>query len=103
MKTEREKTEDGADKKDKPYERAVNQGTTSDVYNLNSSNLESSFVIPEVEIEDNEPAEEMVKIIYSKPKEIVEQVKKAIKARSFKKVGEETFDYFVKMEEIDNE
>lgn len=103
MKKEREKTMDGTDKKDKPYERVVNEGTTSDVYNLNSSNFENSFVIPEVKIENNEPEEEMVKITYSKPKNIVEQVKKAIKAKSFKKVGEGTFDYFVKMEEIENE
>jgi len=102
MKKEREKTADGADKKERPYERAVQDGSSADVSNLNATNTESSFVIPDVVVEAEEQVE-MVNITYRKPKEIVEKVKKALKAKSLKKIGEGTFDYFVKMEEIDYE
>jgi hypothetical protein len=42
-------------------------------------------------------------ISYKKPKIIVDKLKKYFKVRTNKDVGKKTFDYFVEMEDIDNE
>lgn len=57
----------------------------------------SEFKAP---ILDNKLVEPMAKIRYEKPKEIVLAVMKKLQVDSYKKVGEKTFDYYTKMENI---
>ena len=47
------------------------------------------------------PKERVITIQYQKPKELVELVKKNLRARSARAAGEETFDYYVDQEGID--
>ena len=49
------------------------------------------------------PKIEMKIIKYKRSKKLVEKVKRNLKANSLKEVGERTFDYYVDLEEIENE
>lgn len=49
------------------------------------------------------PEIEMRTIKYERSKKLVEKVKQSLRVYSFKKVGEKTFDYYVDLEEIENE
>lgn len=50
-----------------------------------------------------EPKVKLVNISYKKPETLVKKVKKSIEARSNKEIGEDTFDYYVDLEGIENE
>lgn len=103
MKIEREKDTHGNDKEHKPYEEMVQAAKLTSIYKLKLDDVVSKFPIPKVEESKVEEREEVVRISYTKPKSIAESVKKAIKAKSWRNVGELTFDYFVTMEEVDDE
>ena len=45
----------------------------------------------------------MVKIRYEKPRKTADSVKKYLNATSYKQLGEKTFDYFIEMEELNEE
>ena len=53
--------------------------------------------------EKPKPAIKMALIKYKKPKKLVEKVKKYLDVRTNEEVGEETFDYFVDLEGIEDE
>lgn len=100
MKKERETAPDGSIQ-ERPLEEIVLAGESITVSELKDEQLESVFTIPKIETE--EPTVKMVNISYKKPKDLVEKAKKALKVRSSKQVGEKTFDYFITMEEVENE
>ncbi|NQV18540.1 MAG: ATP-binding protein [Armatimonadetes bacterium] len=49
------------------------------------------------------PKEEMRTIKYKRPEKLVKKVKQNLKANNLKEVGEKTFDYYVELEEIEDE
>jgi len=99
MKKERETDPDGS-VQERPLEEIVLAGESVTISELKDEPLESVFTIPEIETE--KPTVKMVNITsYQKPKDLVEKVKIALKARSLKQVGEKTFDYFVTNEEVE--
>ena len=59
----------------------------------------SMFKVPE----KPKPTIKMTRITYKKPKKMVDKVKKYLEVRTNEEVGEETFDYFVDLEEIEDE
>jgi hypothetical protein len=61
---------------------------------------DNSVFIP---IEKPKPAIKMAKICFKRPKKMIEKVKKYLGVRTNEEVGEETFDYFVELEEIEDE
>ncbi len=103
MKKERERTPDGIDKINRPLETIVHRAIKHDISKISKNDTKKTFVIPKVDYKEEDPMEELVTITYKQPKLLVEKVKRSLKVRSLKKVGEDTFDYYLKMEEIDYE
>lgn len=102
MKTEREKDIEGNEKEYRPYEKIVQSAKLVSIYNLKDDDIVKKFIIPKVE-EPEKDEIEWARITYLKPKSIVDKIKKIIKAKNRKEVGEKTFDYYVNMEEIEHE
>lgn len=78
-----------------PLERIVASSNASTVRQVRTRPL---FLLPKVKPRGAKTGPEVQKIQYEKPVSKVEAVKKALRARSFKEVGEKTFDYFYKIE-----
>lgn len=78
-----------------PLEQIVEE---SDVADLEEVKWRSVFTMPKVPERPVRRGPVMQRIQYHKPLNQVNQVKKALKARSFKQVGEKTFDYFYNAE-----
>lgn len=100
MKEERETALDGSIQ-ERPLEKIVSAGKSVTVSELKDELLGKVFKIPKTKT--MKPTVKMVNISYKKPKDLVEKVKKALKITSPKEIGETTFDYFVTMEEVENE
>ena len=93
LKEEKEKTDEG------PLETAMKTASLFNLSDFDSSDqtdTSSTFVAPKpLPIP---PKPEIANILYAKPKDQVEIAKAVLEARSYKEVGEKTFDYFYKME-----
>ena len=66
---------------------------------LDEIEVGSEFKAPEKQ----KPKIKMSNIHYKRPEKLVKKVKQNLKAYSLKEVGEKTFDYYVDLEEIENE
>ncbi len=66
---------------------------------LDKIDVGSEFKAPE----KPKPQIKISNILYKKPEKLVKKVKKSLKVRSNKEVGEKTFDYYVDLEEIKDE
>ena len=66
---------------------------------LDEIEVGSEFKAPE----EQKPKIKMSNIYYKRPEKLVKKVKQNLKADSLKEVGEKTFDYYVDLEEIENE
>lgn len=66
---------------------------------LDEIEVGSEFKAPEKQ----KPKIKMSNIYYKRPEKLVKKVKQNLKAYSLKEVGEKTFDYYVDLEEIENE
>jgi len=66
---------------------------------LDEIEVGSEFKAPEKQ----KPKIKMSNIYYKRPEKLVKKVKQNLKAYSLKEVGEKTFDYYVDLEDINNE
>lgn len=100
-KKDRETLPDGSEKEETPYLDLVSNSNLIALENLSDNHFTTSFVTPKIEVKKQ--AKNIVTIKYYRPRELVNKVKKYLKATNLKQVGEGTFDYFVDQEELDNE
>lgn len=75
------------------------------VVDLKATNIIESrkFKIPEINIEVISVKNDLVRIAFDAEKNKVISAKKHSKTRSYKELGEYVFDYYLKMEELENE
>ena len=92
MERERKGRDDNTDPT--PLELIINEAKS---VNLSDVGQTRAFIAPKLKTEST-PKIRMNKIQYSKPTEEIDRVKSVLKVSSLKEVGEETFDYFLRME-----
>jgi hypothetical protein len=94
-KLKEEKEQKGEDTTQGPLEAMVAAAMAKPILKIDAREV---FEIPRVRAMPVRTGPIMQHIQYDKPLTEVNEVKKALKARSFKEVGEKTFDYFYKAE-----
>jgi hypothetical protein len=94
MKKEREKD---SSPEERPLEQLVENSTITSISDYNPENLSAAFSFPQVsKVSIKQP--ELGKITYSVPISKIKKVMKCLGAKSYKEVGEGTFDYYYEME-----
>ena len=86
-----------AEEETKPVEKE--EAVEANYVPLDEIEVGSEFKAPEKQ----KPKIKMSNIIYKRPEKLVKKVKQNLKVYSLKQVGEKTFDYYVDLEEIENE
>lgn len=67
------------------------------------SNLEKTFIAPPLDTDTIARKKNKVRIAYDVSKETAETAKDHAEVKSFKELGETTFNYYLKLEELANE
>jgi len=70
---------------------------------LNFSNASKIFIAPPLDTDIIARKKSTVRIAYDVAKQTAEAAKEHAEAKSYKELGETTFDYYIKLEEIANE
>lgn len=82
------------EKKEKPLSKAVAAASSATLLKIKPS---QPFISPKIApIKEKGPP--MQRIAYDKPKKEIDLVKKTLKARSLREIGERTFEYYLKTE-----
>lgn len=93
VKNEKEAQEEGEE--DGPLQRKLKSSTEAPISEVKTRDR---FTAPKI-VEKKKPAsEQLQRIQYERPLEKVNCIKKILRVRTFKEVGERTFDYFYKSE-----
>ena len=75
-----------------PIDEEVNQTEAVAISNLRSESYSFSFISPKIETQSPKNKEKLVKIIYDAKQNEVEKIKKISGAKTFREVGELTFE-----------
>jgi hypothetical protein len=92
LKREKESTDEG---RVGPLNKIVSNATLAPVHECRAR---ETFTIPKVSASPTKSGPALQRIQYDRPLKQIEAVKKALGARSYKEVGEKTFDYFYNSE-----
>lgn len=95
-------SESGFDKDPGPIESTINEASIQEIVNIKTGNLPKTFK-PRIPISPPSRKKRYGIITYTRPSDEIERVKKILKVHSNKDVGDRTFEYFLKTEDLEND
>ncbi|MBC6995444.1 ATP-binding protein [Neolewinella lacunae] len=101
-KKDNETNDDGSEKEYKPYQMMLSEAKIVELKNINSAPTVSVFKVPKKE-QPVSDIETHITISYKKPKSIADKLRTLTNTSSYRELGEYTFDYYINIEEVDNE